>query len=84
MSGNHSNRIHCSVNISDEVRNVQTFLIGPVFLAGLVLNLAALLVFYKQRSVWTDTHVYMINLALADTTLVVLLPFRLLDRKSVV
>ena len=80
MSSYHSNRIiNCSVNISDEVTNFQTFFIVPVFLAGLGLNLAALLVFYRQRSVWTDTHVYMLNLTLADTTLVVLLPFRLYD-----
>ncbi|XP_067085532.1 G-protein coupled receptor 35-like [Osmerus mordax] len=79
MSSNHSNHSNCPVYISDEVRNFQTFLIVPVFLAGLGLNLAALLVFYRQRSVWTDTHVYMVNLALADTTLVVLLLVRLYD-----
>ncbi|XP_043990726.1 G-protein coupled receptor 35-like [Gambusia affinis] len=50
-----------------------------VFLLGLVVNGAALRAFVAMRAYWTDTHIYMLNLSLADFTLVLLLPFRIYD-----
>ncbi|XP_014844026.1 PREDICTED: G-protein coupled receptor 35-like [Poecilia mexicana] len=50
-----------------------------VFLLGLVINGAALWAFVAKRASWTDTHIYMLNLALADFILVLFLPFRIYD-----
>ncbi|XP_014894458.1 G-protein coupled receptor 35-like [Poecilia latipinna] len=50
-----------------------------VFLLGLVINGAALWAFVAKRASWTDTHIYMLNLALADFLLVLFLPFRIYD-----
>ncbi|XP_023190992.1 G-protein coupled receptor 35-like [Xiphophorus maculatus] len=50
-----------------------------VFLLGLVVNGAALWAFVAKRVSWTDTHIYMLNLALADFILVLFLPFRIYD-----
>ncbi|PWA25464.1 hypothetical protein CCH79_00005182 [Gambusia affinis] len=50
-----------------------------VFLLGLVVNGAALRAFVAMRASWTDTHIYMLNLSLADFTLVLFLPFRIYD-----
>lgn len=51
----------------------------PVFILGFLLNAAAIRAFIAKRSSWTDTHVYMLNLAVADFTLIVFLPFRIVD-----
>lgn len=51
----------------------------PLFLLGLLLNAAALYAFIVRRDSWTDTHVYMLNLAVADFALVIFLPFRIYD-----
>ncbi|KAM4728669.1 G-protein coupled receptor 35-like [Anableps anableps] len=50
-----------------------------VFLFGLLINGAALWAFIAKRASWTSTHIYMLNLALADFTLVLFLPFRIYD-----
>ncbi|XP_032420829.1 G-protein coupled receptor 35-like [Xiphophorus hellerii] len=50
-----------------------------VFFLGLVVNGAALWAFIAKRASWTDTHIYMLNLALADFILVLFLPFRIYD-----
>uniref|UniRef100_A0A4W5PB88 G-protein coupled receptors family 1 profile domain-containing protein n=1 Tax=Hucho hucho TaxID=62062 RepID=A0A4W5PB88_9TELE len=47
-----------------------------VFLVGLLLNMASLRVFFVKRASWTDTHIYMLNLAAADCALILFLPFR--------
>lgn len=51
----------------------------PLFLFGLLLNAAALWAFYTQRASWTDTHIYILNLAAADSALISFLPFRIYD-----
>uniref|UniRef100_A0A3B3URU5 G-protein coupled receptors family 1 profile domain-containing protein n=1 Tax=Poecilia latipinna TaxID=48699 RepID=A0A3B3URU5_9TELE len=50
-----------------------------VFLLGFVINGATLWAFVAKRASWTDTHIYMLNLALADFLLVLFLPFRIYD-----
>lgn len=52
---------------------------GVLFLLGFLVNAAALRAFIAQRGSWTDTHVYMFNLAIADFTLVLFIPFRVYD-----
>ncbi|RVE61797.1 hypothetical protein OJAV_G00173770 [Oryzias javanicus] len=51
----------------------------PVFLLGFLINAAALRAFVAKRNHWTDTHIYMLNLAIADFTLILFLPFRIYD-----
>lgn len=50
-----------------------------VFLMGFLVNAGALRAFVAKRKSWTDAHVYMCNLAIADFTLIVFLPFRIYD-----
>lgn len=50
-----------------------------VFFIGLLINGAALWAFIANRASWTDTHIYMLNLVLADLMLVLCLPFRIYD-----
>ncbi|KAM9349939.1 G-protein coupled receptor 35 [Symphorus nematophorus] len=52
---------------------------GLLFAVGFLVNAAALCAFIAKRDSWTDTHVYMCNLAIADFTLVLFLPFRVYD-----
>ncbi|XP_007248198.3 lysophosphatidic acid receptor 6 [Astyanax mexicanus] len=48
-----------------------------VFIAGLILNLMAIVVFFCQTKSRSHTTVYMTNLAVADLFLVCTLPFRI-------
>lgn len=68
-------------NLSDscEVKILQGLAYCPVFFLGFVLNATALKVFVAKWGSWTDTHVYMFNLAIANFTLIFFLPFRIFD-----
>ncbi|TSQ01599.1 G-protein coupled receptor 55 [Bagarius yarrelli] len=50
----------------------------PVFILGLLLNSSALWCF-KRAPYWTVTHIYMLNLLLADFLLTLFLPFRIIE-----
>lgn len=50
-----------------------------LFLLGFLVNAAALRAFIAKRDSWTDTHVYMLNLNIADFALILFLPFRVYD-----
>ncbi|XP_043076473.1 G-protein coupled receptor 55-like [Puntigrus tetrazona] len=50
----------------------------PVFVVGLFFNVTALCVFCRLKR-WTDTHIYMFNLLLADFLSIIFLPFRILE-----
>ncbi|XP_047445635.1 G-protein coupled receptor 55 [Mugil cephalus] len=52
---------------------------AAVFLVGFLVNAAALRAFIAKRKSWTDMHIYMFNLAIADFALVLFLPFRIYD-----
>uniref|UniRef100_A0A674D4Q8 G-protein coupled receptor 35-like n=2 Tax=Salmo trutta TaxID=8032 RepID=A0A674D4Q8_SALTR len=67
----------CNNNNTCEVEILQAVGYLPVFLVGLLLNMAALRVFLAKRAMWTDTHIYMLNLAAANCSLVFFLPFRI-------
>lgn len=51
----------------------------PVFLIGFFVNAAALRAIISIRGSWTSTHIYMLNLAVADFALILSLPFRIYD-----
>lgn len=50
----------------------------PVLIFGLILNAKALWHFIRTPQ-WTDTHIYMLNLLLADLLLTLFLPFRIFE-----
>lgn len=52
---------------------------SPLFLLGLLLNCAALRAFIATRHSWTDTHIYMLNLNIADLSFNLFLVFRICD-----
>ncbi|XP_071390110.1 G-protein coupled receptor 55 [Centroberyx affinis] len=49
----------------------------PIFLCGMVLNVMALLVFCVFLRKWTESTIYMTNLALMDMLLLLPLPFKM-------
>ncbi|XP_077414853.1 G-protein coupled receptor 35 [Vanacampus margaritifer] len=60
--------------------NVDTILglgYSLVFVLGFLVNTAALRAFIMRRDAWTDTHIYMFNLVLADSALIICIPFRI-------
>ncbi|KAJ8274163.1 hypothetical protein COCON_G00087880 [Conger conger] len=75
MVWNQSER--CNLTITEEVRVFEKVAYIPVFALGLLLNSAALCLFLVRRRSWTETHVYMVNLVLADLALILPLPFRI-------
>uniref|UniRef100_A0A8C8A965 G-protein coupled receptors family 1 profile domain-containing protein n=1 Tax=Oryzias sinensis TaxID=183150 RepID=A0A8C8A965_9TELE len=66
-------------NLTCNVELLQGLLYCPVFLLGFLINAAALRAFIAKRDHWTDTHIYMINLAIADSTFILFIPFRIYD-----
>lgn len=70
---NNSNRTHTSL------QNFEAVGYSTLFLLGLGLNAAALFAFIAKRKSWKDTHIYMLNLNMADFVLILHLPFRIYD-----
>ncbi|XP_051266182.1 G-protein coupled receptor 35 [Dicentrarchus labrax] len=68
-----------TTNITCSVDTSQGLAYCPLFLLGFLVNGAALRAFIAKRDSWTDTHVYIINLVIADSTLILFLPFRIFD-----
>lgn len=64
-----------------EVDHLMTYLelviYVPIFVCGLILNAAALLVFCVFLRKWTESIIYMSSLALMDLLLLFLLPFKM-------
>ncbi|KAJ8357475.1 hypothetical protein SKAU_G00202690 [Synaphobranchus kaupii] len=65
-------------NLMDSLRLV---IYIPIFVFGLILNTTALVVFCFQLKKWTESTIYMTNLALMDQLLVFSLPFRMYNSK---
>lgn len=59
------------------VEILQGLAYSVLFLMGFLVNAAALRAFIAKWDSWTDTHVYMFNLAIADFALIFFLPFRI-------
>lgn len=64
-------------NTTSTLDTLQGVAYCPLFLCGLLLNAAALWASITQRASWTDTHIYIMNLAAADSALIFFLPFRI-------
>lgn len=74
---NHSS---CNITAYEVFPLVQLCVYIPVLVLGIVLNVLALWVFCCKLGKWTETRVYMVNLAVADCLLLFTLPFKTLSQ----
>ncbi|NWV73436.1 GPR35 protein, partial [Dasyornis broadbenti] len=70
----------CNITAYERFSLVQLCVYIPVFVFGIVLNVLALWVFCCKLGNWTETRVYMVNLAAADCLLLFTLPFKTLSQ----
>ncbi|NWW34374.1 GPR35 protein, partial [Panurus biarmicus] len=70
----------CNITAYEIFSLVQLCVYIPVLILGIVLNVLALWVFCCKLDKWTETRVYMVNLALADCLLLFTLPFKTLSQ----
>ncbi|XP_008292739.1 G-protein coupled receptor 55 [Stegastes partitus] len=69
---------NCSFEEVDHLmRYLELVIYMPIFLLGLLLNVAALLVFCFFLRKWTESTIYMTSLALMDLLLLFPLPFKM-------
>uniref|UniRef100_A0A3Q2U3X2 G protein-coupled receptor 55 n=1 Tax=Fundulus heteroclitus TaxID=8078 RepID=A0A3Q2U3X2_FUNHE len=69
---------NCSTRDVDEtMRYLELVIYVPIFIFGMVLNVAALLVFCCCLRKWTESTIYMTSLALMDLVLLLPLPFKM-------
>ncbi|NXX58049.1 GPR35 protein, partial [Scopus umbretta] len=68
----------CNITAYESFPLIQLCVYIPVFLLGTLLNALALWVFCCKLSKWTETRIYMVNLAVADYLLLFTLPFKTL------
>ncbi|NXS37699.1 GPR35 protein, partial [Pomatostomus ruficeps] len=76
---NHSSS-NCNITTYEIFSFVQLCVYIPVLVLGIVLNVLALWVFCCKLGKWTETRVYMVNLAAADCLLLFTLPFKTLSQ----
>ncbi|XP_032654317.1 G-protein coupled receptor 35 [Chelonoidis abingdonii] len=72
-----TNSTNCnnSLKWSYNVRLIQVIIYATIFPFGAIFNVLALWVFCCKLKKWTETRVYMINLVIADCSVVCTLPF---------
>ncbi|XP_013043498.2 G-protein coupled receptor 35-like [Anser cygnoides] len=73
------NQNSCSITAYENFPLVQLCVYIPVLILGIFLNVLALWVFCCKLNKWTETKVYMVNLAVADCLLLFTLPFKTLS-----
>ncbi|XP_046731902.1 G-protein coupled receptor 55 isoform X2 [Silurus meridionalis] len=72
------NESNCSFEDVDALmRPLELVIYVPIFLLGIVLNVSALWVFCFVFKKWTESTIYMINLAIMDVLLLLQLPFKM-------
>ncbi|KAJ6669253.1 hypothetical protein lerEdw1_008062 [Lerista edwardsae] len=74
-----NNEANCSSNnhsAGNAIDLTQTIVYIPVFTIGIILNALALKVFCCRLCKWTETRVYMTNLAIADCLFLFTLPLK--------
>ncbi|XP_032420618.1 G-protein coupled receptor 55 [Xiphophorus hellerii] len=75
MSNNSSN---CSTReVDEQMKYLELVIYIPIFIMGMFLNLAALLVYCLCFRKWTESTIYMTSLALMDLLLLLPLPFKM-------
>uniref|UniRef100_A0A4X2M7A9 G-protein coupled receptors family 1 profile domain-containing protein n=1 Tax=Vombatus ursinus TaxID=29139 RepID=A0A4X2M7A9_VOMUR len=68
------NPLNCSTVTSDFSQKVTILYLSIILVLGTVLNALALWVFWCRMRRWTETRVYMANLAMADCCLLLSIP----------
>ncbi|NXI16919.1 GPR35 protein, partial [Irena cyanogastra] len=74
---NHSS---CNITAYEIFSLFQLCVYIPVLVLGILLNAFALYMFCYKLGKWTETRVYMVNLAVADCLLLFTLPFKTLSQ----
>uniref|UniRef100_A0A8B9JC55 G protein-coupled receptor 55 n=1 Tax=Astyanax mexicanus TaxID=7994 RepID=A0A8B9JC55_ASTMX len=75
--------MNCSFESIDQImKSLEMVIYIPVFVFGVFLNIAALVVFCSRLKKWTEASIYMTNLALMDLILLLQLPFKLHARDN--
>ncbi|XP_020392942.1 G-protein coupled receptor 35-like [Rhincodon typus] len=69
--------MNCSCEVHESVKHFQLVLYIPTFIVGLILNALALQTFCWKFKKWTETTIYMTNLAISDVMVLVTLPFQI-------
>lgn len=78
-----SDTMNCSNDDVDAImKSLELVIYVPVFIFGLVLNIIAIVVFCIVFKKWTESTVYMTNLALMDLLLLLQLPFKMHARDN--
>ncbi|XP_043926737.1 G-protein coupled receptor 35-like [Protopterus annectens] len=67
----------CNITAWESVKIFQFIINVPCFICGLILNALAIWVFCCKMKKWTETTVYMINLAITNCNLIFSIPFKL-------
>ncbi|XP_077205095.1 G-protein coupled receptor 35-like [Paroedura picta] len=75
---------NCIVCNHTYIDDIQLYVYIPVFIIGVILNALALRVFCCKLSKWTETRVYMVNLAIADCLIPFNLSFKLILKTATV
>ncbi|NWI91582.1 GPR35 protein, partial [Pitta sordida] len=70
----------CNITVYENFSLVQLCVYIPVLGFGILLNVLALWVFCCKLGKWTETRVYMVNLAVSDCLLLFTLPFKTLSQ----
>lgn len=68
-----------ATNVTCRTDELQGCAYCTLFLLGLLVNAGALRALVARRKSWTDTHIFVCNLIIADLALIVFLPFRVYD-----
>uniref|UniRef100_UPI00398F541A G-protein coupled receptor 55-like n=1 Tax=Pristiophorus japonicus TaxID=55135 RepID=UPI00398F541A len=69
--------MNCSISVTAEMKLLQLGMYMPTFLLGITFNAMALWAFCWKFRKWTETIIYMANLSVADTLLLLSLPFKM-------
>lgn len=78
MSNNSITATNCSFKEVDHLMtSLELVIYVPIFVFGMILNVLALVVFCVLLRKWTESTIYMTNLALMDLLLLLLLPFKM-------
>ncbi|XP_053342872.1 G-protein coupled receptor 55 isoform X2 [Clarias gariepinus] len=73
-----SNNSNCSLDDVDYLmQSLELVIYVPIFVVGIVLNAVALWLFCCVFKKWTESIIYMINLAVMDMLLLLQLPFKM-------
>ncbi|XP_044288837.1 G-protein coupled receptor 35-like [Varanus komodoensis] len=82
MVQNMNHEETCSTITNNTIDLTQAIIYVPVFFTGLILNALALRVFCCKLNKWTETRIYMTNLAIADCFFIFTLPFMLIYKSG--